>query len=206
MDQDVRYTAVSSFIFLRFFAPAILSPNLFHLRPHHPVSHCYQAAASEVGVKTCVFLFAANKNVKCELPGRFALSINEASRQGGMTWCHFVLLGPSDVSNPYSDLKDHPDTWKSRQVQICECFILLTRNHAVCCLEILIDFSLCFTPLCLKANFKESYMATFYDYFNEQKYADAVKNVSVPTPFCGYTLSISVIRKLERLNDLNFHF
>lgn len=39
MDQDVRYTAVSSFIFLRFFAPAILSPNLFHLRPHHPVSH-----------------------------------------------------------------------------------------------------------------------------------------------------------------------
>uniref|UniRef100_A0A669BRU1 RAS p21 protein activator 3 n=1 Tax=Oreochromis niloticus TaxID=8128 RepID=A0A669BRU1_ORENI len=38
VDQDVRYTAVSSFIFLRFFAPAILSPNLFHLRPHHPVS------------------------------------------------------------------------------------------------------------------------------------------------------------------------
>uniref|UniRef100_A0A4W4FRZ3 RAS p21 protein activator 3 n=1 Tax=Electrophorus electricus TaxID=8005 RepID=A0A4W4FRZ3_ELEEL len=30
------YTAVSSFIFLRFFAPAILSPNLFQLRPHHP--------------------------------------------------------------------------------------------------------------------------------------------------------------------------
>lgn len=28
-----------------------------------------------------------------------------------------------------------------------------------------------------QANFKESYMATFYDYFNEQKYADAVKNV-----------------------------
>ncbi|XP_013909354.1 PREDICTED: ras GTPase-activating protein 3-like [Thamnophis sirtalis] len=26
------------------------------------------------------------------------------------------------------------------------------------------------------ASFKESYMATFYDYFNEQKYADAVKN------------------------------
>lgn len=37
-DPDVRYTAVSSFIFLRFFAPAILSPNLFHLTPHHPVS------------------------------------------------------------------------------------------------------------------------------------------------------------------------
>ncbi|KAG8586876.1 hypothetical protein GDO81_005507 [Engystomops pustulosus] len=35
-DPDVRYTAVSSFIFLRFFAPAILSPNLFQLSPHHP--------------------------------------------------------------------------------------------------------------------------------------------------------------------------
>lgn len=30
----------------------------------------------------------------------------------------------------------------------------------------------------LQGNFKESYMAAFYDYFNEQKYADAVKNVS----------------------------
>lgn len=37
-DPDVRYTAVSSFIFLRFFAPAILSPNLFQLTPHHTVS------------------------------------------------------------------------------------------------------------------------------------------------------------------------
>ncbi len=34
-----------------------------------------------------------------------------------------------------------------------------------------------------KANFKESYMAAFYDYFNEQKYADAVKNVSVRPRF-----------------------
>lgn len=31
----------------------------------------------------------------------------------------------------------------------------------------------------LQGNFKESYMAAFYDYFNEQKYADAVKNVSL---------------------------
>lgn len=29
---------MSSFIFLRFFAPAILSPNLFQLTPHHTVS------------------------------------------------------------------------------------------------------------------------------------------------------------------------
>uniref|UniRef100_A0A4W3HG35 Uncharacterized protein n=1 Tax=Callorhinchus milii TaxID=7868 RepID=A0A4W3HG35_CALMI len=29
------------------------------------------------------------------------------------------------------------------------------------------------------ASFKESYMATFYEYFNEQKYTDAVRNVSI---------------------------
>ena len=34
----VCYTAVSGFIFLRFFAPAILNPRLFHLRPEFPVS------------------------------------------------------------------------------------------------------------------------------------------------------------------------
>lgn len=37
-DQDVRYTAVSGFIFLRFFAAAVLTPSLFQLRPHYPVS------------------------------------------------------------------------------------------------------------------------------------------------------------------------
>ncbi|XP_071798540.1 ras GTPase-activating protein 3-like [Asterias amurensis] len=31
-DCDVKYSAVSGFVFLRFFAPAILSPTLFHLR------------------------------------------------------------------------------------------------------------------------------------------------------------------------------
>lgn len=45
VDPDVRFTAVSSFIFLRFFAPAILSPNLFHLRPHHPVSLIFSKQA-----------------------------------------------------------------------------------------------------------------------------------------------------------------
>lgn len=42
---------------------------------------------------------------------------------------------------------------------------------------ILLSLSLSFHTF--QANFKESYMAAFYDYFNEQKYADAVKNVSV---------------------------
>ncbi|XP_063068372.1 ras GTPase-activating protein 3 [Engraulis encrasicolus] len=88
VDQDVRYTAVSSFIFLRFFAPAILSPNLFQLRPHHP-DPC-----------TSRTLTLISKTIQ--------------------------TLGSLAKSK--------------------------------------------------SANFKESYMAAFYDYFNEQKYADAVKN------------------------------
>ncbi|KAI7811422.1 putative ras GTPase-activating protein 3, partial [Triplophysa rosa] len=88
VDPDVRYTAVSSFIFLRFFAPAILSPNLFHLRPHHP-DPC-----------TSRTLTLISKTIQ--------------------------TLGSLAKSK--------------------------------------------------SANFKESYMAAFYDYFNEQKYTDAVKN------------------------------
>ncbi|XP_054830706.1 ras GTPase-activating protein 3 [Eublepharis macularius] len=87
-DLDVRYTAVSSFIFLRFFAPAILSPNLFHLTPHHP------------DPQTSRTLTLISKTIQ--------------------------TLGSLSKSK--------------------------------------------------SASFKESYMATFYDNFNEQKYADAVKN------------------------------
>ncbi|XP_067419738.1 ras GTPase-activating protein 3 [Emydura macquarii macquarii] len=87
-DPDVRYTAVSSFIFLRFFAPAILSPNLFHLTPHHP------------DPQTSRTLTLISKTIQ--------------------------TLGSLSKSK--------------------------------------------------SASFKESFMATFYDYFNEQKYADAVKN------------------------------
>ncbi|EGC28522.1 hypothetical protein DICPUDRAFT_160044 [Dictyostelium purpureum] len=35
-DEITRYTAVSGFIFLRFFCPAILAPKLFELMPDHP--------------------------------------------------------------------------------------------------------------------------------------------------------------------------
>nr|XP_014345190.1 PREDICTED: ras GTPase-activating protein 3 isoform X2 [Latimeria chalumnae] len=87
-DQDVRYTAVSSFIFLRFFAPAILSPNLFQLRPHHP------------DPQTSRTLTLISKTIQ--------------------------TLGSLAKSK--------------------------------------------------SAVFKESYMATFYEYFSEQKYADAVRN------------------------------
>ncbi|XP_074155712.1 ras GTPase-activating protein 3 isoform X2 [Sminthopsis crassicaudata] len=87
-DLDVRYTAVSSFIFLRFFAPAILSPNLFQLTPHH------------TDPQTSRTLTLISKTIQ--------------------------TLGSLSKSK--------------------------------------------------SASFKESYMATFYDFFNEQKYADAVKN------------------------------
>lgn len=33
--QDVKYLAMSGFLFLRFFAPAILTPKLFDLRDQH---------------------------------------------------------------------------------------------------------------------------------------------------------------------------
>uniref|UniRef100_A0A2K5CVF0 RAS p21 protein activator 3 n=1 Tax=Aotus nancymaae TaxID=37293 RepID=A0A2K5CVF0_AOTNA len=87
-DPDVRYTAVSGFIFLRFFAPAILSPNLFQLTPHH------------TDPQTSRTLTLISKTVQ--------------------------TLGSLSKSK--------------------------------------------------SASFKESYMATFYEFFNEQKYADAVKN------------------------------
>ncbi|XP_064424382.1 rasGAP-activating-like protein 1 [Latimeria chalumnae] len=34
-NEDVKYLAISGFFFLRFFAPAILTPKLFNLRDHH---------------------------------------------------------------------------------------------------------------------------------------------------------------------------
>ncbi|KAE8625545.1 hypothetical protein XENTR_v10006314 [Xenopus tropicalis] len=89
-DPDVRFTAVSSFIFLRFFAPAILSPNLFQLSPHHP------------DPQTSRTLTLISKTIQ--------------------------TLGSLSKSK--------------------------------------------------SASFKENYMAAFYENFNEQKYADAVKNVS----------------------------
>ena len=33
--QDSKYTAVSGFLFLRFYVPAILGPKLFGLRENH---------------------------------------------------------------------------------------------------------------------------------------------------------------------------
>uniref|UniRef100_A0A667YVM8 RAS p21 protein activator 3 n=1 Tax=Myripristis murdjan TaxID=586833 RepID=A0A667YVM8_9TELE len=111
VDQDVRYTAVSSFIFLRFFAPAILSPNLFQLRPHHP------------DPSTSRTLTLISKTIQ--------------------------TLGSLAKSK--------------------------------------------------SANFKESYMAAFYDYFNEQKYADAVKNVS----FQFFLMSLPHLFMIKRAQGRN---
>ncbi|ETE71570.1 Ras GTPase-activating protein 3, partial [Ophiophagus hannah] len=110
-DPDVRYTAVSSFIFLRFFAPAILSPNLFHLTPHHP------------DPQTSRTLTLISKTIQ--------------------------TLGSLSKSK--------------------------------------------------SASFKESYMAIFYDYFNEQKYADAVKNNWMTSMLKVYFLSI---RSFSKFLDL----
>lgn len=139
VDQDVRYTAVSSFIFLRFFAPAILSPNLFHLLPHHPVSPPLQG-------NTC--FWAARLNC---IYYQWGIHTGEV-----VTLCHFVLSGPSDLSNPHSYLQDHPDARKSRQVQICECLILLSWNH----FQLFDDsggfFPVCVTLLCLSRPISKS--------------------------------------------------
>lgn len=35
-EENVRYTAVSAFIFLRLFCPAIINPKLFNMMPDHP--------------------------------------------------------------------------------------------------------------------------------------------------------------------------
>ncbi|KAM8954422.1 ras GTPase-activating protein 2 [Pelodytes ibericus] len=51
-DPHVQYSAVSSFVFLRFFAVAIVSPHSFHLRSHHP------------DVQTCRILTLISKTIQ----------------------------------------------------------------------------------------------------------------------------------------------
>uniref|UniRef100_A0A8C3LP27 RAS p21 protein activator 2 n=1 Tax=Chrysolophus pictus TaxID=9089 RepID=A0A8C3LP27_CHRPC len=51
-DPHVQYSAVSSFVFLRFFAVAVVSPHTFHLRPHHPVSFVKLRSVLFISVKS----------------------------------------------------------------------------------------------------------------------------------------------------------
>jgi len=67
-------------------------------------------------------------------------------------------------------------------------YFRLKRSHLP--LSVTLSF---YTFIPFKANFKESYMAAFYDYFNEQKYADAVKNVSVSLPSLLHAINLQLV-------------
>lgn len=58
-DAGVRYSVVSGFIFLRFFAPAILGPRLFELTTEHIVCVfcllCLQYIFNVINIHNCVF-------------------------------------------------------------------------------------------------------------------------------------------------------
>ena len=47
--EIVRYTSVSAFVFLRLFAPAILNPKLFGLRPEYAVC-CHGNTANDINL------------------------------------------------------------------------------------------------------------------------------------------------------------
>ncbi|KAG8505441.1 Ras GTPase-activating protein 3 [Galemys pyrenaicus] len=112
-DLDVRYTAVSGFIFLRFFAPAILSPNLFQLTPHH----------TDPQVSRTLTLIS--KTIQT------LGSLSKSKSPAGAVSAEGPATSTAERGVP------------------------------------------------LQASFKESYMAAFYEFFNEQQYADAVKEASV---------------------------
>ncbi|KAM5147188.1 ras GTPase-activating protein 3 isoform 2-T2 [Callospermophilus lateralis] len=140
-DLDVRYTAVSSFIFLRFFAPAILSPNLFQLTPHHTDPQTSRTLT--LISKTIQTLGSLSKSKSGQVNGVCRSSLLTPGPQVGSLKTRKLLWRPRAAALPPT-----PSSWELPGLQ---------RPH-------------------LLASFKESYMATFYEFFNEQKYADAVKN------------------------------
>uniref|UniRef100_A0A8B9RJ16 RAS p21 protein activator 2 n=1 Tax=Astyanax mexicanus TaxID=7994 RepID=A0A8B9RJ16_ASTMX len=62
-DPHVQYSAVSSFVFLRFFAVAVLSPHTFQLRPHHP-TECLYFLTLFVCVCVCVCVCVLQSSFK----------------------------------------------------------------------------------------------------------------------------------------------
>ncbi|CAB1347744.1 unnamed protein product, partial [Coregonus sp. 'balchen'] len=66
-DPHVQYSAVSSFVFLRFFAVAVLSPHTFQLRPHHPTIQTLGSWGSLS--KNKLFLDEISSNVSKESSG-----------------------------------------------------------------------------------------------------------------------------------------
>ena len=55
ISQNVPYLAVSGFLFLRFFVPAVLSPKLFALREEHPDQRTERTL--KLLAKVCVSLY-----------------------------------------------------------------------------------------------------------------------------------------------------
>uniref|UniRef100_A0A3Q2WSL3 RAS p21 protein activator 2 n=1 Tax=Haplochromis burtoni TaxID=8153 RepID=A0A3Q2WSL3_HAPBU len=78
-DPHVQYSAVSSFVFLRFFAVAVLSPHSFQLRSHHPdpeisrtltlISKTIQTLGSWGSLSKKLFLDEISSNVSKESSG-----------------------------------------------------------------------------------------------------------------------------------------
>ena len=54
--QDVPYLAITGFLFLRFFVPAILSPKLFAVRDEHPDQRTERTLKllAKVGLCLCI--------------------------------------------------------------------------------------------------------------------------------------------------------
>lgn len=102
-DKTVRYTAVSAFIFLRLFCPAIINPKLFNMMPDYPsettarnltlVAKSLQNLAnmSEFGVKEA-YMVAVNGTLMALRGGM--TEYLDAISVGGVGWvlgCHSNL-------------------------------------------------------------------------------------------------------------------
>lgn len=94
-DPHVQYSAVSSFVFLRFFAVAVLSPHSFQLRSHHPVSSPWTA--------THRFTNVLESKFTCDLL-HYVIKIEFFS--------FFLILGSWNFPHAYTHLKNNPDTWQ----------------------------------------------------------------------------------------------
>uniref|UniRef100_A0AAR2L2N3 RAS p21 protein activator 2 n=1 Tax=Pygocentrus nattereri TaxID=42514 RepID=A0AAR2L2N3_PYGNA len=80
-DPHVQYSAVSSFVFLRFFAVAVLSPHTFQLRPHHPVSVFFLSVfLKKMFVFFNVFFFSCLPNLTVRNTGRSFLEVHKRAQ------------------------------------------------------------------------------------------------------------------------------
>ena len=59
--EVVKYTAVSGFLFLRFFCPAVLGPKLFDLMKEHPGMKTARYLVSFLGYRFPVLILIAHR-------------------------------------------------------------------------------------------------------------------------------------------------